>query len=129
MNLTHPTTDPYHYFQSSTESVFSMIHNMVFVKSGPLNMLFWKSPMNQIQTNMDRKLYTCRTFIDLQKAFDTVDHSILLKKLDRYGIRGILNDWFTSYLTSRKQMTEIGPLNIQVYLRKQQYLGFPKDQS
>ena len=61
---------------------------------------------NQIQTNMDRKLYTCGIFIDLHKAFDTVDHSILLKKLEHYGIRGIVNDWFTSYLTSRKQIIE-----------------------
>ena len=68
--------------------------------------------INQIQTNMDRKLYTCGIFIDLQKAFDTVDHTILLKKLDHYGVQGIVNDWFTSYLTARKQITEIGPLNI-----------------
>jgi len=67
---------------------------------------------NQIQTNKDRKLCTCGIFIYLQKAFDTVDHSILLKKLDHYGIRGIVNDWFTTYLTSRKQISEIGPLNI-----------------
>ena len=57
--------------------------------------------INGIQTDMDRKLYTCGIFIDLQKAFDTVDHTILLKTLDHYGIRGIVNDWFTSYLTAR----------------------------
>ena len=67
--------------------------------------------INQIQTNMDKKLYTCGIFIDLQKAFDTVNHSILLQKLSHYGIRGIVNDWFTSYLVGRKQITEIGPRN------------------
>ena len=65
--------------------------------------------MNQIQSNMDKKLYTCGIFTDLQKAFDTVNHSILLQKLSHYGIRGIVNDWFTSYLVGRKQITEIGP--------------------
>jgi retron-type reverse transcriptase len=64
--------------------------------------------VNQIQTNMDKNMYACGIFIDLQKAFDTVNHSILLQKLQHYGIRGIINDWFSSYLLNRIQTTQIG---------------------
>ena len=65
--------------------------------------------INEIETNMDKKLYSCGVFIDLQKAFDTVNHSILLRKLNHYGVRGIINDWFASYLVGRQQTTQIGP--------------------
>ena len=63
--------------------------------------------VNTIQENMDRKQYSCAVFIDLKKAFDSVNHSILIKKLEYYGIRGRINDWFKSYLMGRTQTTEI----------------------
>ena len=63
--------------------------------------------VNQIQTNMDKRLFSCGVFIDLSKAFDTVDHNILLAKLNHYGIRGVINQWFASYLKGRLQTTEI----------------------
>ena len=49
----------------------------------------------------------CGVFVDLQKAFDTVDHQILLAKLNHYGIFGVSNDWFKSYLSNRNQYVSI----------------------
>ena len=65
--------------------------------------------VNAIQINMNQGLFSCGVFIDLKKAFDTVDHNILLDKLNHYGFRGIINDWFSSYLNNRMQSTQIGP--------------------
>ena len=56
---------------------------------------------------MDNGKFSCGVFIDLKKAFDTVNHEILLAKLENYGIRGVINSWFRSYLTDRKQTTEV----------------------
>ena len=63
--------------------------------------------INEIQDNMDKKMYSCGIFVDLKKAFDTVDHDILLGKLYHYGIREVINSWFSSYLKSRAQTTLI----------------------
>ncbi len=46
-------------------------------------------------------------YLDLKKAFDTVDHDLLLQKLARYGIKNIEHKWFTDYLTGRTQVVEI----------------------
>ena len=60
-----------------------------------------------IRQALDEGYIGCGIFVDLQKAFDTVDHEILLSKLDYYGIRGISNNWFKSYLSNRKQFVSI----------------------
>lgn len=54
----------------------------------------------------DNKKHTIGVFIDLKKAFDTVDHSILLSKLKLYGVRGIVLDWLSSYLNKRQQYVQ-----------------------
>ena len=61
----------------------------------------------KIRESLDNNEYSCGVFLDFQKAFDTVNHNILLKKLHHYGIRGITNDWFKSYLNNRTQQTKV----------------------
>ena len=67
--------------------------------------------IENIQSALDNNKFACGIFIDLEKAFDTVDHNILLSKLNYYGIRGIANDWFKSYLSNRSQFVSINGFN------------------
>ena len=52
-------------------------------------------------------MYGCGVFIDFLKVFDTVKHSILLKKLEHYGVRATALNWFTSYLSDRSQYISV----------------------
>ena len=62
--------------------------------------------IDQICDSFNDKNYFLGIFIDLSKAFDTVDHSILLQKLEHYGIKGRSLSWFQSYLSIHKQCIE-----------------------
>ena len=63
---------------------------------------------------LDNKLFTLGLFVDFSRAFDCVDHELLLEKLNRYGIRGIPLKFFSSYLENRTQIVKLN----NMYSRK-----------
>ena len=65
------------------------------------------SIVDKIQKAIEERNYSCGIFLDFSKAFDTVNYKILLRKLEHYGIRGVANDWFKSYLTNRQQVVMV----------------------
>ena len=67
--------------------------------------------------------FTLAVLCDLSKAFDVINHEILLNKMNNYGIRGIAHDWFGSYLSDRQQFVEIdGNLSERVPIK----IGVPQ---
>ena len=63
--------------------------------------------VDQICASLNKNKFTVGIFIDLSKAFDTLDHKIALEKLTHYGIKGKNLTWFKSYLSKRKQFIMI----------------------
>ena len=64
--------------------------------------------VEEITNAIEQKKYAVGVFIDIRKAFDTINHDILFDKLERYGIRGIVLDWVKSYLSKRQQFVKLG---------------------
>ena len=89
-------------------NLYNCIYELQFgfrAKHSTNNALF--SLTETVREALDNSNFACGIFIDLQKAFDTVDHEILLKKLEYYGIKGVANKWFNSYLSNRHQFVTI----------------------
>jgi hypothetical protein len=79
--------------------------------------------IEKIRKAIENNEYTIGIFLDLSKTFDTVNHSILLGKLEFYGIRGLPHKWFKSYLTEREQIVKF---NKTLSIRKQIKCGVPQ---
>ena len=69
---------------------------------------------DRIMQEIDKGNFTVGIFLDLSKAFDTVDHDILLKKMEHYGIRGHALDWFHDYLSNRMQYVVVNGVKSDV---------------
>jgi len=63
--------------------------------------------IEQVQHALDNNLHAVGIFLDLTKAYDILNHDRLLYKLESYGVRGILNTWFKSYLSGRSQYVSL----------------------
>ena len=79
---------------------------MGFRKNKSTNMAIFKF-LTQVMTNVDSRLKVSALYLDMTKAFDYVDHDILMRRLYDYGIRGNILNLIRSYVTNRKQITAI----------------------
>ena len=80
--------------------------NQAGFRAGHSTMSCSLAVLDHIHKSMDRKEIVGMVFLDLKKAFDTVDHCILCHKLASYGVVGSANAWFCNYLSSRYQVTK-----------------------
>ena len=87
-------------------SVFFIHTKLDFRKKNNLTSHAINTLVERITKALDTGKYVMGVFLDIKKAFDTVDHNILLEKLKLYGIRGNILRWFKSYLTEISQYVE-----------------------
>ena len=85
-----------------TDSLYSINTNLDSGKNHSTHMAL-SSLIDRLTNAVEDGEYVIGIFLDFPKAFDTVDHEILVEKLYQYGIRGCAHNWLTSYLSNRKQ--------------------------
>lgn len=64
--------------------------------------------MEELSSAVEEKKVVVGVFIDLKKAFDTIDRNIMLEKMERYGVRGVGQEWLKSYIRYRSQYVQVG---------------------
>ena len=101
-----PWQNDWTFVQCKMSSRFATLSNLVQSCSVHALLKF----CDDILENMDNSKVTGACYLDLKKAFDTVEHSILLKKLAAHGVDEKSVGWFTSYLSNRSQRTSVGNL-------------------
>ena len=74
--------------------------------------------IDKIHTSLENGGIAITILLDLKKAFDTVNHQILLQKLNAYGIRGNMLKWFESYLTDRSQYVVYDGIKSDIYTQE-----------
>ena len=105
------------------DSLHILVDNQFGFRSGHSTSLALLQLYNKISSAIDLNEFTIGIFLDLSKAFDTVNHSILFDKLQHYGIRGVALDWFKSYFSNRLQFVQFNG----VYSKKNPiYCGVPQ---
>ena len=70
--------------------------------------------LNNVTNELDNNHYSVRVFLDLSKAFDTINHGILIDKLQCYSIRGVAANWIHNYLSNRYQYVCINGVNSEI---------------
>ena len=91
---------------------FKLLHKLQFgFREGHSTCMALMILLDKITHALDNGNYAIGIFLDFRKAFDTVNHNILISKLYTYGVRGIALDWFKSYLTNRLQYVSYNDTN------------------
>ena len=91
-----------------------LYHNLVFVRN-TLQLMLWFISLIKLDKIWIKATSAWGIFVDCQKVFDTEDHHILLKKLEYYGVRGISNECFASFLVKESSLLQL-MLTSQIWL-------------
>ena len=84
-----------------------VVETSATLNNSPIQGYLWNDSWVLSVPIWTKKFFPVECLLSSLIAFDTVDHKVLLVKLNYYGFRGIVNQWFFSYLINRKQTTEI----------------------